>query len=79
MVIEGPKLGYIPNSSKCWIVAHHQEQIHVFQSSSITAEMNETLRGTRYLGGAIGTDEFKLEYYESKLNAINQKMFVPNL
>ena len=59
LTIEGPKFDYYPRADKCWIITHEQDQINKLKEDPCTSEVKETLEGTRYLGGAIGTEDFK--------------------
>ncbi|XP_066925277.1 uncharacterized protein [Clytia hemisphaerica] len=62
----GPCLGYYPKASKSWLIVKEeklQEAKDLFEGTNIKI----TSDGRKYLGGSIGTDEFKTEYLESKV------------
>ena len=54
----GPKFGYNPDGSKCWLVVKPQlvrEAEKLFENTKI----NITKNGKRYLGAAIGSQEYR--------------------
>jgi hypothetical protein len=69
----GPKFGYFPESSKSWLIVkkeYHTTAINMFIGSNI----NVTIEGRRYLGGTIGTNEFKSSYIENKINDLKKQL-----
>ena len=68
----GTKFGYFPESEKSWLVVKPEKQEEARKVFAGT-KINITVEGRRYLGGTIGSEEFKKEYAEQKiLELINQ-------
>ena len=69
----GPKFGYNPEASKCWLIVKPQlvrEAEKLFESRKI----NITKNGKRYLGAAIGSQEYRDEYVIKKTNQIANEL-----
>ena len=65
LVVYGPRFGYYPNALKTVIIAKEDakdEAADVFKDTGI--EIN--VAGKRYLGGALGAEEFLERYIEEK-------------
>ena len=63
----GPLYGYFPNSSKTHVLAksqHTEAAKEIFKDTGITV----STEGERYLGGAMGTACFLLQYVERKVD-----------
>ena len=63
----GPKLGYFPKPSKCWLVIKseglREQAKQVFENTNI----NITSEGRPYLGAAIGSQNFTNDYLRDKV------------
>ena len=63
----GPKLGYFPEPSKCWLVIKseglREQAKQVFENTNI----NITSEGRPYLGAAIGSQNFTNDYLRNKV------------
>ena len=72
LTIIGPKFGFYPEPTKTWLVIKpyaSQQTNEIFSRTKIKI----TSEGHRYLGGRVGTDEFKDTYMEEKvMEWINQ-------
>ena len=69
----GPKFGYNPDGSKCWLIVKSQlvrEAEKLFENTKI----NITKNGKRYLGAAIGSQEYRDEYIIKKTNQIANEL-----
>ena len=64
----GPKFGYYPKPSKTFLIVKDASSIEkakeVFGNTGITI----TTEGERHLGAAIGSEEFRTQYIENKVN-----------
>ena len=61
----GPMFGYFPNAQKCWLVIKkdlRDDASMIFKGTGI----NITNEGRRYLGGAIGSNDFICKYIQEK-------------
>ena len=63
----GPKFGYFPEASKCWLIIKPEaaEKAHTIFKDT---EIQITKRGKRHLGAIIGTDGYRDEYVLDKIN-----------
>ncbi|XP_066911589.1 uncharacterized protein [Clytia hemisphaerica] len=64
----GPSLGYFPKASKSWLIVKEdqlEEAKKLFQGTNIKI----TSAGRKYLGGIIGTEESKTEYFKTKVSS----------
>ena len=69
----GPKFGYNPDGSKRWLIVKSQlvrEAEKLFENTKI----NITKNGKRYLGAAIGSQEYTDEYVIKKTNQIANEL-----
>ena len=69
---EGPSFGYFANPSKTWLVTkagYLEEASAIFADSGV----NITPNGRPYLGAAIGSQEFTVEYIRSKVSVWSSK------
>jgi len=77
--IHGPKFGYFPKPSKCILIVKPErlsKANEIFKGSDVEVkaegakdsgiEINTT--GTRHLGAAVGTEKFKAEYVNTKID-----------
>ena len=70
---EGPTCGYFANPSKTWLVTkdgYLEEASALFADSGV----NITPNGRPYLGAAIGSQEFTVEYTRSKVSEWSSKV-----
>ena len=65
----GPQFGYFPNPSKCVLIVKDEDMKlkakKIFQRQGIEI----TTKGKRHLGAVVGSQEFKKEYLEEKVNS----------
>ena len=64
----GPRFGYFPNASKTTLVvkaAVYDEAVKVFSDTSVQI----SIEGKRYLGGPLGTDDFAVFFFKSKVSS----------
>ena len=69
----GPKFGYNPEASKCWLIVKPQlvkEAEKLFENTKI----NTTVNGKRHLGAVIGSQEYRDEYVINKTDQIANKL-----
>ena len=62
----GPNMGYYPNASKSWLVVkpeHLQKAKQIFEGTNV----NITTNGKKHLGATIGSEEYKAEYIQAKV------------
>ncbi|XP_076045374.1 uncharacterized protein LOC143027751 [Oratosquilla oratoria] len=67
VLAHGPGLGYIPNAKKSVLIVKPE----YFDNAKILFENNEvklTKEGERHLGAVIGSESFKKQYVEKKVN-----------
>ena len=62
----GPLYGYFPNVSKTCIVVK-SEEMAVRARNIFGPEIKITTEGKRYVGAALGTEEFKMSYVKAKV------------
>ena len=62
----GPDFGYFVNSSKSWLIVKEQ---YLVEAGKIFAEtgIHITCEGKRYLGAALGTRDFVMNYVMDKV------------
>lgn len=63
----GPKVGYFPNANKSWIIVK-EEKLEMATNIFRGSELNITTEGKKHLGAVIGSEEFRSDYIESKVN-----------
>ena len=66
LLVQGPKYGYYPNAIKTALITkreHHEKALSVFKDTGVEI----TVAGKRYLGGALGSDEFIAEFITKKV------------
>ena len=67
IILEGQKISYYVNESKSRLILKDSSQLEtakqIFQNSNIKF----TCKGERYLGAALGTEEFKITYVNEKV------------
>ena len=65
----GPQFGYFPNPSKCVLIVKDEDMKlkakKIFQRQGIEI----TTKGKRHLGAVVGSQTFKKEYLEEKVNS----------
>ena len=69
----GPKFGYDPEASKCWLIVKPQlvnEAEKLFKNSKINITINEK----RHLGAVIGSQEYKDEHVIKKTYKIANEL-----
>ena len=69
----GPKFGYYPQNDKSWLIVKpelYEEAKKIFSGTKI----NITTEGRKYLGGVIGTDKFKTEYVDEKIEEMIKQL-----
>ena len=62
----GPKFGYFPESKKSWLIVK-PEKLEEAKKEFGETMINITTEGRRYLGGSVGSDEFKNVFAEEKI------------
>ena len=68
----GPKYGYYPKPSKTYIVVKKEEDVERVKEIFGDDEIKITTKGHRHIGAALGSDDFKKEFVEKKIeNWIN--------
>ena len=63
----GPKFGYFPEPSKCWLIVkpdYYDSANSVFKDTGVKI----TKEGKRHLGAAIGTNDYREEYIREKID-----------
>jgi hypothetical protein len=63
----GPKYGYFPKASKCWLIVKSPIRLLEAQRMFNGTGVNITAGGRRYLGSVIGSPEYKRQYVTSKV------------
>ena len=63
----GPKFGYYPEATKCWIIVKPCFEEKVKQYFKDT-EIKITKNGKRHIGAVVGTNEYKHEYVSEKID-----------
>ena len=63
---EGKKYGYIVNGAKSWLIVKSREQAEIAKRV-FGHEVNITLEGRRHLGAVIGSNDFKDQYCQEKV------------
>ena len=63
----GPSYGYFPKAAKSVLIVKSPELLQEAKSFFADVEIEITCEGQRHLGAAIGTDNFKKHYVESKV------------
>jgi hypothetical protein len=63
----GPKYGYYPKASKSWLIVKPQYEEKAKELFNNT-EVQITTSGHEHLGAALGSNQFKTEYIESKVS-----------
>ena len=73
--IMGPKFGYHPNASKCWLIVKNP-----FESQARSVFSDTTVKittdGKRHLGAVIGTEKYKFAYVSEKINIIYNELLI---
>ena len=67
VIEEGEKLGYIVNEKKSWVIVKHPADLETALSIFEGSEIRCTTAGQRHLGAAIGSTDFKVEYFTEKV------------
>ena len=65
---EGTKFGYHVKPSKSWLVLKESNKLKETEDMFKDCPINITVEGKRHLGAAIGTEDFKNEYMNDKVN-----------
>ena len=65
--IFGPKVGYFPKAKKSWLIVK-PEKYETAKDVFKTTKLNITKEGKRHLGAVVGTEEYKIEYVNTKVN-----------
>ena len=63
----GPKFGYFPEPSKCWLIVKpefYQKAVEIFSDT----EVNITTEGKRHLGAVVGSESYKQTYVMKKVD-----------
>ena len=71
----GPKFGYLPEPKKSWLIVKFDcfdKAIHIFNNTNIKI----TTQGSRHLGAALGTSQFRNEYIMEKINKWVEQLHV---
>ena len=63
----GPDLGYFPNNKKCWIIVKPEKEKDIREIFRET-EINITVEGQKHLGAAIGSQQYRDEYFSEKVS-----------
>ena len=69
----GPAFGYLPNSSKTWLVVKETKKAEaeaLFNGTGI----NITCQGGQLLGSAVGTEAFVRFYVENKIDSLRLEL-----
>ena len=67
LINEGKKYGYYVKPSKSWLILKDPRKLLQAESLFEDSPINVTTDGKRHLGAAIGTEEFKTEFIEKKV------------
>ena len=67
VIEEGEKLGYIVNEKKSWVIVKRPADLEAARAIFEGSEIKFTTSGQRHLGAAIGSSEFKSEYFSEKV------------
>lgn len=62
-----PKYGYHIKPPKSCILAHDNKQVEEFQMWERSKQIKHSIEGQKYLGGSIGKETFKTEFYKNKV------------
>ena len=69
----GPTYGYKPKKGKCYLISKDQNAANIFQKE-IKEGLLTQADGTRYLGGPIGAEDFKLNFFKMKAKKLTNKI-----
>ena len=69
LIKEGKRFGYYPNPEKCILIMHENQDGTSFANTKVKIQA-----GARYLGGQIGTDQSKDQFYTKKIEDITSKL-----
>ena len=58
----GPGYGYYPRPDKCWLILKDETSKKVAEDLFASSKINITTEGHRYLGGTLGSAQFKQQY-----------------
>ena len=73
IMINGPLIGYKPNAKKSWVVVkneHLEQALDIFKGTGV----NVTSAGRKYLGGAIGANEFQQNHIRQLVSSWTSKI-----
>ncbi len=68
VIQEGSKLGYVVNEKKSWLIVKRPDDLDRAREVFVGSEIKFTTSGQRHLGAAIGSSDFKVEYFTEKVN-----------
>ena len=67
IVREGEKFGYYVKPSKSWLILKNPEKLNQTQALFKDSPINITTTGKRHLGASLGSEDFKTEYIDEKV------------
>ena len=67
VISHGKKLGYEVNESKSWIIVKRETDLNKAKEVFEGSDIKFTISGQRHLGAAIGSTDFKLQYFADKV------------
>ena len=67
VIQEGMKLGYDVNENKSWLIVKRPDDLDRARNIFDGSEIKFTTSGQRHLGAAIGSQDFKVEYFAEKV------------
>ena len=67
IVKEGEKFGYFVKPSKSWLILKNPEKLNETKALFESSPINITTAGKRHLGASLGSNDFKQEYIDEKV------------
>ena len=63
----GPEYGYFPKPSKCHLILKSTDLLNEAKELFEKYRIQITCEGERYIGAALGTEDFKTSYVQNKI------------